>query len=40
MTVEELIRLFRECEADKAKWGDSPVDLEYFIDWLEGRKDG
>lgn len=35
--IETLITLFRKCEREKARWGDNPVDLEYFIDWLESE---
>lgn len=32
--IQELILQYRKCETEKAKWSDTPVDLEYFIDWL------
>lgn len=36
-TIEEIIKLFRQCEKEKWRWGDNRVDLEYFIDWLEAQ---
>lgn len=35
--IQELIFLYRKCQKEKEKWGDSPVDMEYFIDWLVGE---
>lgn len=32
--IQELIFQYRKCEKEKARRDDSPVDLEYFMDWL------
>lgn len=35
---QELIKLFRQCETEAAKWSDNPVTFEYFINWLENQE--